>query len=181
MQDELKVLQEVTARLEKAGIAYMVTGSVAANFYAVPRMTRDIDLVVEAGPADADTLFALFREDFYADPMLIREAIRRQRMFNIIHNETVLKIDLIIRKESEYRKTEFKRRRQLTVEGHPVWVVAPEDLILSKLDWARDSSTEIQFRDVENLLSAAKGLDMGYLNGWIGRLDLRQTYERVKR
>ena len=54
MSEELEVLRIVAERLRGAGIGYMVTGSVAMNHYAVPRMTRDIDLVVELSVADVD-------------------------------------------------------------------------------------------------------------------------------
>src|SRR3990172_820663 len=74
MTDEQEVLKIVTTRLESAGIRYMLTGSIAANFYTTPRMTRDIDIIVEVGEKDTERLFALFSDDFYADRDSIKTA-----------------------------------------------------------------------------------------------------------
>src|SRR5262245_41437191 len=126
----------------------MLTGSMALSFYAVPRMTRDIDLVIEVSPADADRLYDLFAGDFYVDREAIREAIERRGMFNVIHASLVVKVDLVVRRNSEYRRIEFARRREARFEGHPLSIVAPEDLVISKLDWARDSRSEQQLADV---------------------------------
>jgi len=108
--EELEVLTRVTGRLEAAGIAYMVTGSFAANYYAVPRMTRDIDLVVELSAGDADRFCALFEGDFYLDRDAVRAAIAGRGAFNLIHLAHVVKVDCIVRKDSEYRRTEFARQ-----------------------------------------------------------------------
>ena len=145
MGEELEILKMVCRRLKERGVSYMITGSVAANFYAVPRMTRDIDIVVEVQKGDADRLLTIFKDDFYIDREAVLQAIDTQGMFNVIHNESVMKVDLIIRKDSSYRALEFERRRPLEIEGVTMWVVSPEDLILSKLFWAKESESEIQF------------------------------------
>jgi hypothetical protein len=63
MQNELDIVRDVSARLESAGIGYMLTGSMAMNYYAQPRMTRDIDVVVALRPADAALVVRLFSSD----------------------------------------------------------------------------------------------------------------------
>ncbi len=143
MSDELDVLQSVTGRLQAGGISYMVTGSMAANFYATPRMTRDIDLVVELSDADIDRVVSLFQDTYYIDPDMVQQAIRNRSMFNMIHNALVVKVDCLVRKDTDYRREEFARRRTITLAGQSVAIVAPEDLILSKLDWARESRSQI--------------------------------------
>jgi hypothetical protein len=100
LSQESEVLIEVCRRLSDAGIAYMVTGSIAGNFYALPRMTRDIDVVVEIRRKDAEKIVELFKDDFYIDPETVTEAIERRGMFNLLHNAYVIKIDLIVRKDS---------------------------------------------------------------------------------
>lgn len=126
MTEELEVLEVVTARLEANGIPYMVTGSFAANYYAVPRMTRDIDLVVELSPRDADRFCVLFEGDFYLDRDAVRDAIASRGAFNLIHHAYVVKVDCIVRKDSEYRRTELGRRRRVSIEGQAFALVAPE-------------------------------------------------------
>lgn len=181
MTEELKVLKILTGRLEAAGIAYMVTGSMAMNYYAVPRMTRDIDMVVELTAADVDRLCGLFEGDFYIDPDAVGAGIAERSIFNLIHLGHVIKADFIVRKESEYRLTEFARRRRVVVEGHSFFMVAPEDLIISKLDWARDTRSEVQLDDVRNLITAVSALDVEYLARWTDRLGLGALYREVTR
>lgn len=181
MTDEQEVLKIVTTRLESAGIRYMLTGSIAANFYTTPRMTRDIDIIIEVGEKDTERLFALFSDDFYADRDSIKNALHDRGMFNIIHRAGVVKVDFIVRKDADYRKIEFERRRKIEFEGLRIDVVSPEDLILSKLDWAKESLSEMQIRDVKNLLNTVPDLDMPYIEKWVAKLNLRKIYQEVKK
>lgn len=157
MIDELDVLKIVAERLESAGIPYMITGSIAANFYTTPRMTRDIDI---------DS---------------IKNAIYNRQIFNIIHNEGIVKVDFIIRKETKYRKIEFQRRRNIMFEGLKIYITSPEDLILSKLFWAKDNFSEMQIQDVKNLMRMVSGLDIDYIEKWVTELGLEKIYKEIKR
>jgi len=179
MSEELEVLKTVAQRLATSGIAYMVTGSMAVNYYAVPRMTRDIDVVVELSPQDTDRICNIFQNDFYIDREAVQRSIEEKGMFNIIHNALIIKVDFVVRKESDYRLTEFSRKRRVSVEGQDVFIVAPEDLIISKLDWARESRSEVQLADVRNLLVRVKDLDRNYLERWVNRLGLNSLYREV--
>lgn len=181
VSDELDVLKSVAVRLETAGIPYMVTGSMAANFYAVPRMTRDIDLVIELSERDIDRVTRLFQQEYYIDRDMVQRAVRDHAMFNMIHNALVVKVDCVVRKETEYRREEFARRRAVSVENQQVFIVSPEDLILSKLDWAKESRSQMQLDDVRNLLRSVQGLDTEYLNRWADQLGLTTLYQEVRR
>jgi len=178
--EELDVLKMVATRLTASDIPYMVTGSMAANYYAVPRMTRDIDLVVELSSGDADRLAILF-EDFYLDPDAARTAIAARTSFNAIHTASVVKVDFMVRKDSEYRREELRRRRRVMLDDIPIFIVTPEDLIISKLDWARDTRSPVQMADVRNLLAAVPGLDTNYMARWIAHLGLDDLYREVAR
>ena len=166
--------------LEGAGIPYMVTGSMAANFYAVPRMTRDIDLVVELSERDVDRVTQLFQQEHYIDRDMVQRAVRDHAMFNMIHNALVVKVDCVVRKDTEYRREEFARRRALSISDQEVFIVSPEDLILSKLDWAKESRSQMQLDDVRNLLGSVQGLDTVYLNRWADQLGLTTLYQEVR-
>ena len=85
----------------------------------------------------------------------------------------------VVRKETEYRRAEFARRRAVSVAGQRVFIVSPEDLILSKLDWAKESRSQMQLDDVRNLLRSVQGLDTEYLSRWVDRLGLATLYEEV--
>ena len=177
MTEELETLRDMTARLESAGIDYMLTGSVALNCYAQPRMTRDIDLVVVFLLKDAERIENVLGEDYYVSAEAAREAVIHQSSFNAIHQSSLTKVDFMIRKNEEYRRHEFERRVRVSVEGFDVWVVGKEDLILSKLHWARKSLSQRQLADAENLI--ATGCDMGYLRTWSARLNLTDMLTRV--
>ena len=170
MLNEFDVIREVTSRLTSAGIPYMLTGSLAMNYYSQPRMTRDIDFVIEASAKDLDTIVSTFEPDYYVDRNAVSRAIALKRTFNLIHNDAFIKVDCIVRKDSDYRQLEFARRREVAIEGFRVWLVSKEDLIISKLYWARDSHSEMQLRDVKNLL--ASGYDVEYVERWTRKLEL---------
>jgi len=179
MVEEIEILKTVVRRLEVAAIPYMITGSIATNFYAVPRMTRDIDIVIELKTVDLDRIMRLFEKDFYIDRDMMANAVKGRDMFNIIHNESIVKIDFIVRKDIPYRQIEFDRRRTIDVEGTRMSVVSPEDLILSKLYWAKDSLSETQLRDVKNILETVEKLDLPYIEKWVHDLGLEPVYEKA--
>ena len=155
----------------------MVTGSMAMNYYAQPRMTRDIDLVMALKDSDAETLMNLFSEDYYMDHKAVVRAIRERSIFNLIHQDSVIKIDGIVRKDDPYRREEFARRHRVVIEDFETWIVSLEDLILSKLFWAKDSRSELQLRDVRNLLHS--DCDLEYLHSRAKTLSVEQLLEEV--
>ena len=120
-------------------------------------MTRDIDLVVALDAEAADKLTAALGKEYHVDPEMIADGFRQRRPSNVIHLPTVVKVDLIPRKDSDYRRAEFERRRRVSFAGVDLWIASAEDLALSKLEWARDSGSELQMRDVRHLLEEASG------------------------
>ena len=175
---ELAALQDLCARLESARIAYMLTGSLAMSFYARPRMTRDVDLVVAFESGDIARLTAALGGDYLVDADAIGDAMRSARPWNILHLPSLVKIDLIPRKNTEYRRAEFERRRLVQFAGVPLWIVSVEDLILSKLDWSRESGSAQQQSDVRALLQVP--LDRPYLHQWAAHLGLAQSLKEAE-
>lgn len=178
MQTELDIVRDVSQRLDGAGIAYMLTGSMAMNYYAQPRMTRDIDVVVALVPADVKTILDLFRPDYYVSEEAVRDSISAESIFNLIHNESVIKVDCIMRKNTPYRHAEFDRRQQINIDNFSTWIVSKEDLIISKLFWAGDSGSELQMRDVHNLV--ATGCDAAYIDSWTRELGLFNLWQQCR-
>jgi len=180
MNEQLEFIKEIARRLDSVGIPYMMTGSMALALYARPRMTRDIDLVIECQSPDSETIVSLFERDCYVDEQEIRDAIASRTMFNIIHNEWIIKADFIVRKNNEYRRLEFDRRRRFTIEGVSIWGVSPEDLILSKLYWAKDGNSELQREDVRAMLQTAHDLDWIYLEQWAEDLRVQELLSEMR-
>ena len=179
MSLEIDILRDVSERLDRAGIPFMLTGSMAMNAYAQPRMTRDLDFVIEVQPQDANRLIAAFAPDYYIDAETVARALRDERMFNVIQQEWVFKVDCIVRKNAPFRRAEFARRQRLAVGGFETWVVSKEDLILSKLCWGRESRSEYQARDILNLLNT--GCDRAYLLKWAAELGVADYLAAIER
>ncbi|MBF0408564.1 MAG: hypothetical protein HQM10_14540 [Candidatus Riflebacteria bacterium] len=181
MNEEIEFLKMIATRLDSIGIPYMITGSTAMHFYSTPRMTRDIDIVVAVRAENIGELTDLFSGDCYVDSESIRRAVANTGMFNIIHNKWILKADFIIRKNEEYRIEEFKRRSCIKIDDVPIQIVTIEDLILSKLLWGQPSNSELQMRDVKNLLSNHHSVDMSYLLSWASALGVTELLDEALR
>ena len=176
MSAELDVLQDALARLDRERVPYMLTGSLALSYYAEPRMTRDIDLVIEFPDGDAKRLASLFEPEYYVSEADVERALRGRGMFNILHLQKLVKLDLIVRKDEPFRRHEFGRRVRVRLGGFDAWIATREDLILSKLVWAQSSGSEQQLRDVRSLLAGAA--DLGYLQGWAAELGVARLLEK---
>ncbi|MBP6664234.1 MAG: hypothetical protein KA783_06730 [Chitinophagales bacterium] len=168
------VLQEIITQLETCNIQYMLSGSMALCVYTTPRFTRDFDIVVAIDTKAVEQLALLWSDKYYYALPSIKQDIAANKMFNIIHLESMHKIDFIVLKDEEFEKTKFERRQLKTFMGLQLWVISPEDLILSKLQWIQDYESELHKRDIVNLLQVPH-LDYNYLTTWIQQLQLN-TY-----
>lgn len=110
LDDQSRVLLDVVQRLDREGIPYMLSGSVALSAYVRPRMTRDIDIVIDVQPGRLEALVRAFRDGYYLDHEAARRAVSERRLVNAVHEETLVKVDLVIRKEEPFRKAEFGLR-----------------------------------------------------------------------
>jgi hypothetical protein len=180
MDDQLQFVKLIAERLASADLDYMLTGSMAMAVYVTPRMTRDVDVVLECGEGDVDTIVSLFAGDCYVEREAVADAIATRGMFNVIHNEWIIKGDFVVRKDDEYHRAEFDRRRTVDAGGVSLSVVAPEDLVLSKLVWARETDSELQRRDVQELLAADVSLDREYLDAWAEKLGVGQLLRELE-
>jgi hypothetical protein len=170
----IKLLNRICRALEAEKLPYMVSGSIALNTYTVPRMTRDIDIVIELHKADIDRFCKIFETGFYIDTLTVQEEVERHGMFNVIDFETGYKIDFIVRKNSEYRQLEFLRRIKTDAYGFDVWIVSIEDLIISKIAWIQELQSDRQIDDIQNLLTNPTA-DKEYIENWCQKLGFK-TY-----
>jgi hypothetical protein len=168
------LLKRITESLEDKSIPYMLSGSIALNYYAVPRMTLDIDIVVELNEINLSDFFSIFDESYYINKDTAKEEIARSGMFNVIDHSTGFKVDFIVRKKTLYRDLEFRRRKKNQIGDLDVWIVTPEDLIISKIAWIQQLQSDKQMEDIKNLL-AIPGIDRNYIRNWCKELNLN-TY-----
>ena len=181
MDEQLEFMRLVAERLDAEGIQYMLTGSMALAVYATPRMTRDIDVVIDCDPGQAMRFARRFVADSYSSEEAAQVAAETKGMFNVIHNESLIKADFILLKGDEYHHAAFARRRSVELGDFAMSIVAPEDLILAKLAWARDTGSEQQGRDVRALLTVVSGLDEAYLSRWAAYLQVSPQLDVARR
>jgi hypothetical protein len=167
----LNLLQYVTEQLEAVEIPYMISGSIAMNIYTVPRMTRDIDIVVALYNDKIDSMAGIFEDGFYISKDHIPEELKRQGMFNVIDFKSGQKIDFIIRKSTPFHLEEFSRRNKSDFYGFDMWVTTIEDLIISKLIWIQQLQSDTQLRDINNLKNSVE-VDKDYINKWVKEMKL---------
>ncbi len=174
-EDQEEILKDVIERFERLKIPYMLTGSMAMIRYSMMRMTNDIDIIIEVSQTDAERIIREFEDDYYIPQSRVRDAISRKSMFNILHNQKIVKVDCVVRKDDEFQKLAFSRRENIRFTDFDVWTISRDDLILSKLNWAKNSRSEMQMRDAANIIR--NGYDAEYVNFWAERLGVKDLLE----
>lgn len=176
------VLRAVTGALEQSSIPYMITGSFASNFHGRVRSTADIDLVIAANPDQLKTLMKRLGEHgYYAQVEDALDAWRHNSMFNVIDDSMAWKIDFIMQKQEPFNREAFRRRIPGELDGIQVVVSTPEDLIIAKLDWAKQGESQRQIDDVAGILKVKAGLlDRDYIAKWVTDLELTAQWNAAK-
>lgn len=183
----LEVLEAVARVLRRSGIRYFVGGSVASSTYGVPRSTLDIDLVAELRTHHAAILAAELAGDFYVDEAMVRDAIATRRPFNIIHRESMYKVDIFVLQDDAWSLEEMNRARTETIEGQdgPIGIpfASPEDILLHKLVWYKlgDEASDRQWGDIAGLMKVhGPRLDDAYLDRWAPYLAVERLLARAR-
>ncbi|OHD73255.1 MAG: hypothetical protein A2V99_06685 [Spirochaetes bacterium RBG_16_67_19] len=178
-----ELLIAVAASLDEQSVAYLLTGSIVSSLFGEPRLTHDIDILVQASALDPPKLARSFPPPrYYLDaPESIERTIREGSMFNLIDVSTGDKVDFWILSDSPFDLSRLQRRKRLNLFGALVWVSSPEDIIIAKLSWAKLSgSSEKQFQDALRVFEVqGVALDLGYCELWAARQGVRQLWERL--
>lgn len=161
----------------------MLTGSFAAGYHGVPRATLDIDLVIHPTEAQLRALVAsLESRGQYVSIEAALDALELESMFNVIDPSTGWKVDLIIRKSRAFSRTEFTRRVRMQFDGVPLDIASLEDVVLSKLEWAKLGGSVRQIQDVASLLQVrGADIDYVYLTHWIAAMGTDVQWDAARR
>ncbi|HUS38375.1 MAG TPA: hypothetical protein VMX74_02945, partial [Pirellulales bacterium] len=177
--DLFQALVPVLQSLEKLNVVYFVGGSVASSAYGLPRTTIDVDLVAELKAKHVGGLVAALADTFYISESMIHDAIQRHSCFNLIHLETMYKVDIFVAKNRPFDQSASSRitREEIGEPGEAlhVWLASAEDVILNKLEWYRlgDEVSERQWLDVLGVLKVQRDrLDLTYLRRWAAELNV---------
>jgi hypothetical protein len=162
---QIDFLSHALSALERIGIRYAVVGSYASTAWGEPRMTRDIDIVVEIGASEVNALCDAFPDqDYYVSRAAANDAIRGRGQFNVIHPASGNKIDFMVAGDGDWFKAQLKRRER--IEFSPAvfgYVAAPEDVVLGKLLYFREGRSEKHLRDIRGILKVTcKTFDYDY-------------------
>lgn len=181
MIDPGEILSIVAAALAEADIPYMVTGSFASSYHGRPRSTQDIDIIIAPTEAGLRTLLNAFPEPrYYLSEEAAFEAVSRKSQFNLVEGASGWKVDFIVQKGRPFSQEEFSRRKFVDINGIRLCLASPEDVILSKLEWACETQSERQIEDAAGIVKRRwSSLDRSYLETWIAKLGVEPEWEKA--
>jgi hypothetical protein len=184
MIEPIQVTLLVINVFETLGISYLIGGSFASTAYGRIRTTQDVDIIAFMEPSHVDSFAKRLDSVFYLDETMIRDAITRQTNFNLIHLETMFKVDIFLPKDRPFDHNQLTRRVKRAIDkesAREVYFSSPEDTILAKLEWYRlgDEVSEVHWRDIKGILrQRSDQLDMAYLNDSAQAMQLADLLER---
>lgn len=173
------LLRAACDALRDTGVPFMLTGSVATAFHGASRATMDVDFVIDPTMAQLDLLVTrIVASGAYVSLEAAHDAFRTRAMFNVIDPDTGWKADLIIRKDRPFSVMEFERRETAEFFGTVIHVATLEDVVLSKLEWAKLGGSARQLDDVRGLLRIRAGdVDLAYIERWVDVLGVRAQWQ----
>ena len=160
----------------------MLTGSIASSIHGTPRATHDVDIVIAPDRDSLSVLLDSFSEsEYYVSREAALAALSSEGQFNVIDFTTGWKIDFIIRKSTPFGRDAFARRITMELEGIPLSIASAEDVLVSKLDWARRAPSERQLDDVAGIImEQGASLDTAYVEHWVTLLGLTFQWNAAK-
>jgi hypothetical protein len=175
---EQELLVDCLRRLNGGNISYMLTGSMASNYWGIPRTTHDIDFVIQLPPSAVAAMVAAFQPEFVLDENSVRAAYQSPHQFNAIDTRSALKVDFWLSKPVPFEREMFSRRVSVELFGERAWLATAEDVVLHKLYWNLLTPSDRQLNDAAGVVAVqGSSLDLGYLRKWAVELDVGSVLE----
>ena len=169
--NERDLLIDALRRLNRLGLPYMLTGSMASNFWGVPRTTHDIDFVLTFERDRAADIAAALDDGFFVEEDAILDALDRPYLFNAIDRRSALKVDFWTLRPEPFEQVMFARRLRIVLFGERAWIATAEDTLLHKLYWHGITPSERQLGDAAGIVAVqGEDLDRAYLERWAREL-----------
>lgn len=180
MTTERELLVDCLHRLNRLGLAYMLTGSMASNYWGIPRTTHDLDFVIQLPVPAVPALIAEFSHSFVIQEASVQAAYSPPHQFNAIDTRSGLKVDFWMLRQVPFEQEMFARRVGNVLFGTPTWIATAEDVILHKLYWNQLTPSERQLSDAAGVVAVqGDGLDLEYLHRWAAGLDVAATLNEL--
>ncbi len=187
MKTRAEAFRRILEVLDRLEIPYLVGGSLASSIYGIQRSTMDADLVADLRLDQVEEFAGELKAEFYADPGMMKEALQRDRPFNLIHYASSFKFDIFPLLPDDYSQTQVRRRRfeetnSFGEEPIECAVATAEDTILNKLRRYRagGETSELQWNDLRGILQVSGArLDLGYLREWAPFLGVADLLDRL--
>ncbi len=178
MNPPISLTLRVADALSASGISYLITGSFASNYYGIPRSTKDADFVVQLGSALGGDFGKRLGDEFILDPQLSFETVTGTYRQYVRHRRSKFKIELFLLSPDPHDQERFRRRIEVDLSGQKVWLLSAEDVIVSKLRWARNKDID----DIRNVMTVQRQrLDWTYIESWCTRHGTTGMMEQVRR
>lgn len=185
MEEALSVTLRIANVLERLGVPYLIGGSLASSLHGLPRATQDVDVVAALEARHVPGLVSALEEDFYLDEPAVRDAVARRSTFNVIHLNTMFKVDVFVAREDLVTAREMARRQVYTLPTDPpgeIVVASPEDIVIQKLHWYRlgDHISERQWSDALGVLKVrGRELDLDYMRELARDMGVEDLFSRL--
>lgn len=164
---EQELLVDCLRRLNRAEITYYLTGSMASNYWGIPRTTHDLDFVIQFPPSAVSKIVSAFSPEFHIDEVAVRSAYQAPYQFNAIDSRSALKVDFWLPQPVPFDQVMLRRRVQVSLFGEKAWITTAEDSILHKLIWNKITPSDRQLGDAAGVVAVQRAnLDMAYLKEW---------------
>jgi hypothetical protein len=185
LSEPIAITLLVTGILERLGVRYAIGGSLASSLHGVFRATADADIVADLRPEHVEPFSRALGDAFYRDEAAMRRALELRRSFNVIHLDTMFKVDVFLPRGRRFDESQLERRESHVIANDPersAFVASAEDTVLAKLDWYRAGGgvSEQQWRDVVGLIQVqGDRLDRHYLRSIAPSLQVSELLERA--
>ena len=177
---EQELLVDCLRRLNRIALTYYLTGSMASNYWGIPRTTHDLDFVIQLPPSSIEKMVSAFCSDYFLDEAAVRAAYQPPHQFNAIDTRSALKVDFWLPHSAPFDHEMLSRRVRVMLFGESAWIATAEDCILHKLVWNRITPSDRQLGDAAGVVAVqAENLDTAYLNHWAERLSLSRELNQL--
>jgi hypothetical protein len=177
---ERELLVDCLRRLNGAELTYLLTGSMASNYWGIPRTTHDLDFVIQLPPSAVVRMVQAFSGDFFLDEAAVRAAYQPPHQFNAIDQRSTLKVDFWLLRGVPFEREMFSRRRQVSLFGEMAWIGTAEDVLLHKLYWNQITPSDRQLGDAAGIVAVQQdALDREYLRHWAVELKVTEVLETL--